>query len=119
MERTATLSTCHVGTQLFLHVNVPRFNGTRRSAAVNMAKASLAPVFSKQPAPRAASRNALGSFRYLITKQEMAVMQRINLQTAVLWFILRLLENLRGSRLCALFFFTYAAITIFLQIFLN
>lgn len=69
MERTATFSACQVGAQLVLHVNVPRFSGMRRSAAVNMAKASFAPVFSKQPAPRAASRNVLGPFRYFITKE--------------------------------------------------
>jgi len=99
MERA--LSTSHLGAHVFLQVNVPRFSGKRRSAAVNMAKASLAPMFSKQPAPRAATRNALGAFGYLMTSQEMTAMQRIILQTAVLWFILRLLEILRGSRLSA------------------
>jgi Fe-S cluster biogenesis protein NfuA len=62
MERTATISSCQIGRQLVLHVNVTRFSGMRRSAVASMAKASLAPVFRKQTAPRCASRNALGAF---------------------------------------------------------
>jgi hypothetical protein len=62
MERTAAFSACQIGTQLVLHVNVPRFSGMRRSAAANMAKASLAPVIRKHTAPRAASRSAARKF---------------------------------------------------------
>ena len=62
MERTATFGACQIGTQSILHINIPRFGGMRHSAAANVAKSSLAPVFRKQTAPRAASRSALGTY---------------------------------------------------------
>jgi hypothetical protein len=80
MERSATFSSCQTSTQLVLHVNVPRFSGMRRSAAASMAKASLAPMFKKQTAPRAATRNALGGFYWLYYTRNVSAVNCILLQ---------------------------------------